>query len=414
VVIVGGGFAGLRAARALRKAPVEVTLIDRRNFHLFQPLLYQVATGALSPGDIAAPLRHILRRQRNTRVWLAEVTGVDATARRIRLHDEAVGYDTLIVAAGAGYQYFGHDEWRPLAPALKTVEEALDIRARVFSAFEAAERERDQAVRRAWLTFIIVGGGPTGVELAGALGEIAHDTLRHDFRAIDPREARIVLVEGADRVLPGYPLDLCDKAAASLVRLGVTVRTGATVVSIDPESVTVRAAGADERIATRVVLWAAGVRAAPLAALVAAATGAEVDRAGRLMVGPDLSLAGHPEIFVIGDMAHVRDDEGKPLPGVAPVAMQQGTYVANVIRRRLRGETTDAFRYRDRGSMATIGRAAAVADLGWFRFSGLPAWLVWLFVHLMYIVGFENRLLVFIQWAWSYFTWNRGARLITR
>jgi NADH dehydrogenase len=413
VVIVGGGFGGLRAARALRRAPVEVTLIDRRNFHLFQPLLYQVATGALSPGDITSPLRHILRRQRNTRVWLAEVTGVDAASRRIHLHDGAVGYDTLIVAAGAGYQYFGHDEWKPLAPALKTVEEALDIRARIFSAFEAAEREHDPALRRAWLTFVIVGAGPTGVELAGALGEIAHDTLRHDFRAIDPREARIVLVEGADRVLPGYPPDLCAKAAGSLGRLGVTIRVSTHVVGIDPGSVTVRTAGVDERIPSRVVLWAAGVRAAPLAPIVAAATGAEVDRAGRLIVGPDLSLAGHPEIFVIGDMAHARDADGNPLPGVAPVAMQQGTYVAGVIRGRLQGQAPAPFRYRDRGTMATIGRAAAVADLGWIRFAGLPAWLAWLFVHLMYIVGFENRVLVLIQWAWSYFTWNRGARLIT-
>jgi len=413
VVIVGGGFGGLQAARALRNAPVEVTLIDRRNFHLFQPLLYQVATGALSPGDIASPLRHILRRQRNARVWLAEVTGVDATSRQVLLRDGSVAYDTLIVAAGAGYQYFGHEDWRPLAPALKTVEEALDMRARIFSAVEAAERERDPAVRRAWLTFVIVGGGPTGVELAGALGEIAHDTLRHDFRTSDPRQARIVLVEGADRVLPGYPPDLCSKAATSLGRLGVTVRTGTTVVSIDPEGVTVRAAGTEERVPARVVLWAAGVRASSLAGILAAATGAEVDRSGRIVVGPDLSVAGHPGIFVIGDMAHTRDGEGRPLPGVAPVAMQQGRYVAGVLRNRLQGQATASFRYRDRGNMATIGRAAAVADLGWIHFAGLPAWLAWLFVHLMNIVGFENRVLVLVQWAWSYFTWNRGARLIT-
>jgi len=413
VVIVGGGFGGLRAARTLRGAPVEVTLIDRRNFHLFQPLLYQVATGALSPGDIASPLRHILRRQRNARVWLAEVTGIDAASRRIRLPDGEVAYDTLLVAAGAGYQYFGHDDWQPLAPGLKTVEEALDIRARIFSAFEAAEREPDEAARRAWLTFVIVGGGPTGVELAGALGEIAHDTLRHEFRAIDPREARIVLIEGAERVLPSYPADLCDKASTSLARLGVTVRTGANVVRIARDTVTVQSAGADQEIPARVVLWAAGVKAAPLAAILAAATGAPVDRAGRIVVEPDLSVAGHPEIFVIGDMAHTRDGEGKPLPGVAPVAMQQGSYVAGVIRDRLRGQATPPFRYRDRGSMATIGRAAAVADLGWIRFAGLPAWLAWLFVHLMNIVGFENRVLVLLQWAWSYLTWNRGARLIT-
>jgi NADH dehydrogenase len=413
VVIVGGGFGGLQAARALRDAPVTVTLVDRRNFHLFQPLLYQVATGALSPADITSPLRGILRRHRHTRVWLAEVRGIDASSRRLLLGDGSLPYDTLIVAAGAGYQYFGHDEWEPLAPSLKTVEEALDVRSRIFSAFEAAERERDPGARRARLTFVIVGAGPTGVELAGALGEIAHDTLRHDFRVSDPREARIVLVEGADRVLPGYRPELSARAAAALERLGVTVRPRTTVVGIDPDGVTLRAAGAEERIETRVVLWAAGVQASPLAAAVASATGAETDRMGRVIVEADLTVPGHPEIFVIGDMAHARDAEGRPLPGVAPVAVQQGRYVAAVIRDRLQGRAAAPFRYRDRGTMATIGRAAAVADLGWIRFAGLPAWLAWLFVHLINLVEFENRVLVLIQWAWSYVTWNRGARLIT-
>ncbi len=414
VVIVGGGFGGLRASRALRDAPVEVTLVDRRNFHLFQPLLYQVATGALSPGDIASPLRGILRRQRNTRVWLAEVTGFDVRGRRVVLRDGSVGYDTLVVAAGSGYQYFGRDDWQPLAPSLKSVEEALDIRRRVLGAFEAAEREADPHARAAWLTFVIVGAGPTGVELAGALAEVARDTLRHDFRAADPTAARIVLVEGAARVLPTFPPDLSAKAAAALECLGVEVRPATTVVQVDAAGVVLRGAtGEGEHLPARVVLWAAGVRASPLAAALAAATGAERVRAGRVLVGPDLTVPGHPDVFVAGDMANVRQADGVPLAGLAPVALQQGEYVARVIRARLAGGAMGPFRYRDRGTMATIGRAAAVADFGRIRVAGLPAWLAWLFIHLINLVEFENRVLVLVQWAWTYVTWNRSARLIT-
>ncbi len=413
MVIVGGGFGGLYAALSLGRVPVRVTLLDRRNFHLFQPLLYQVATGALSPANIAAPLRSILRRQRNARVLLAEVTGFDAARRRVLLRDGEVPYDFLIVAAGASHHYFGHPEWAERAPGLKTVEDATEIRRRILLAFEAAEREPAPARRAAWLTFVVVGGGPTGVELAGALAEIARHTLRHDFRTINPAEARILLVEGTERVLPPYPPVLSRKAAESLAHLGVTVVTGAVVTDIQPDRVTLRHGDASEEIAARTLLWAAGVQASPLGKALQEAAGAELDRAGRVVVGPDLTLPGHPEVFVIGDLAHCRQPDGKPLPGVAPVAMQQGRYVAQAIQARLRGETVPPFRYRDRGNMATIGRAAAVADLGWVRLSGLFAWLLWLFIHLLYVVEFENRLLVLLQWSWNYLTWNRSARLIT-
>jgi len=417
VVIVGGGFGGLYAAQALKRAPVEVTLIDRRNFHLFQPLLYQVATGGLSPGEIASPLRFVLKRQRNARVLLAEVTDVDVDARCVLLSDGAVPYDTLIVAPGARHHYFGHPEWETRAPGLKTIEDATEIRSRILFAFEVAEREPDETRRREWLTFVIVGAGPTGVELAGTLGEIANDTLRHDFRAIDPREARILLLEGTDRVLPTYPPELSAKAAASLERLGVTVRTESVVTAIDDALVTVRRGRETERVSARTVLWAAGVQASPLGRVLADRTGASLDRAGRVVVEPDLSLRGHPEIFVIGDLANYGHQTGTPLPGVAPVAMQEGRFVARLIRRRVSSPAgpreDERFRYVDRGGMATIGRAAAVAEIGPFRFSGFFAWLVWLFVHLIYLIEFDNRLLVLIQWAWNYFTRNRGARLIT-
>ena len=413
VVIVGGGFGGLHAARSLRQAPVEVTLIDRRNFHLFQPLLYQVATGGLSPANIAAPLRSLLRRQHNARVLLAEVVGVDVAERRVRLHDGDVPYDTLIVATGAGHAYFGHDQWAAVAPGLKTVEDATNIRRRILSAFEAAERETDPERLRAWLTFVIVGAGPTGMELAGAIGELARHTLRQDFRRINPGTARILLFDAAERILPSFPAALSAKAEASLRRLGVSVRTGVTVVDVQPGHVAIRDGGAEEAIAAHTVLWAAGVAASPLGKAIADATGAECDRAGRIVVQPDLTVAGHPEIFVIGDLAHLKDDEGRLLPGMAPVAMQQGQYAARLIEARLRGGTCPPFRYRDRGKMATIGRAAAVADLGWIQFSGRLAWLAWLFVHLVNIIELEDRVLVFIQWAWSYFTRNRAARLIT-
>jgi NADH dehydrogenase len=412
VVIIGGGFGGLYAAQALRRAAVDVMLVDRRNFHLFQPLLYQVATGGLSPADIASPLRYVLRRHRNTRVVLGEVRDIDLVRRRVILSDGELGYDFLIAAAGATHHYFGHDEWAMRAPGLKTVEDATGIRARILLAFETAEREPDPARRRAWLTFVVVGAGPTGVELAGALGEIANDALRHDFRSIRSSDAEIFLLEAADRVLPPYPPILSRKATRSLERLGVTVRLGASVVEIDADGVLVRSSGSEERIAARTVLWAAGVDASPLARLLARGSGAATDRNGRVVVQPDLTLPGHPDVFVIGDMAHAEQD-GALLPGVAPVAMQEGKYAAHCILARLAGKQPVPFRYRDKGQLATIGRSAAVADIRGFRFSGLLAWMAWLFIHIVYLVEFEHRLLVLVQWAWYYVTRHRGARLIT-
>jgi len=412
-VIVGGGFGGLYAAQSLRRAPVQVTLIDRRNFHLFQPLLYQVATGGLSPANIAAPLRAILGRQRNVRVLLGEAVGFDPGRRRVILRDGDVAYDTLIVATGVSHNYFGHDDWESFAPGLKTVEDATRIRSRILRAFETAERETDPDRIRAWLTFVVVGAGPTGVELAGALAEIARDTLRHDFRRIDPTKARVLLLDAVERVLPTYPADLSMKVAASLARLGVTVQTGVLVSDIRPGAVTMDHGRQTETIAAQTVLWAAGVRASSLGRALAEATGAPLDRVGRIVVEPDLTILGHPEIFIIGDLACFLHQDGQPLPGTAPVAMQQGRYVARLIEQRLHGRNLPPFRYRHRGSMATIGRAAAVADLGWLRFSGRVAWFVWLFVHLIFIVEFHNRVLVFMQWVWNYFTRNRSARLIT-
>jgi NADH dehydrogenase len=375
--------------------------------------LYQVATGGLSAANIASPLRSILKRQQNAQVLLGEVIDFDVDGRRVILREGALTYDTLIVAAGARHHYFGHPEWEEFAPSLKTVDDATAIRGRVLLAFEEAERESDPARRRSWLTFVIVGGGPTGVELAGAIGELSHHTLQNEFRTINPADARIILVEGLDRVLPTYPPTLSEKAREALGRLGVAARTETFVTDIAPDSVTVRTAGNEERIASRTVLWAAGVEASPLAARLAEAAKVSTDRAMRIVVEPDCSLRGHPEILVIGDMAHWLDPSGKPLPGVAQVAIQQGRYAARLIEARLSGRTLPPFVYRDYGTMATIGRAAAVADLGWLRFSGYPAWLAWLFIHLMSLVGHQNRLLVFVQWAWNYFTRNRSARLIT-
>jgi len=412
VVILGGGFGGLAAARALRGAPVEVTLLDRRNFHVFQPLLYQVATGGLSPADISAALRWVLRRQRNVRVLLAEATDIDTTGRRVLLTDGTVPYDTLVVATGAEPSYFGHDEWAAHAPGLKTIEDATEIRGRIYRAFEAAEREDDPTRRAAWLTFLVAGAGPTGVELAGAIAEIARRTLRDEFRTIDPATASVLLVDAADRVLPTYPDDLSRRCARSLERLGVTLRLATTVERVTETGVEVRTHGGEEWIDTRTVLWAAGVRASEMGKRLAAAVGVAQDRGGRIPVRPDLTVSGHPDIFVIGDLARCAGRDGAPLPGIAPVAMQQGRYVGRVIERRLRGGDAAPFRYVNKGELATIGRAAAVAHFGRLRFSGYPAWLLWLFVHLMYLVDFENRLLVFVQWAWNYATWNRGARLI--
>jgi len=413
IVIIGGGFGGLAAAQALKTAAVEVTLIDRRNFHLFQPLLYQVATGWLSPANIASTLRATLRRQQNARVLLAEVIDIDVKGRRVLLTDGSVEYDTLIVAAGSRHHYFGNDQWEEIAPGLKTVEDATEIRRRIFVAFEAAERESDPKKLDALLTFIIVGGGPTGVELAGALGEIANDTLRHDFRNIDPSKARILLIEGSDRILPSYPSELSERAVGFLAKLGVKADVNAVVTELYPGSVTVKRGESLERIPCRTVIWAAGVQASFLGQVLAKETGAKLDRPGRMMVEPDLTLAGYPEIFVIGDLANYSHQTGKPLPGVAPVAMQQGRYVGRILENRIAGKSAAPFHYRDRGSMAIIGRASAVAHMGRFQFAGFIAWLMWLFVHLVQLVEFENKFLVLVQWGWYYFSRNRAARLIT-
>jgi NADH dehydrogenase len=423
VVVVGGGFGGLQAALKLRRAPVEVTLVDRRNFHLFQPLTYQVATGALSPGEIAYPLRAIFKRDRNVRVVLAEVCDFDLDARQLQLRSLAgvpapasIPYDTLIVSGGSRYSYFGHDDWSEFAREVKSLESALEVRSRILSAFEAAEMELDPERRAAWLTFVVVGGGPTGVEMAGQIAELARDTLRHDFRTIDPRKGRIILVEAADRVLTSFPPSLSAKAARSLERLGATPLVDRTVVGVDGEGVTIDAGGANtERISSRTVVWAAGVTASGLAARLGELTGAERDRAGRVTTEPDLTLRDHPEVFALGDMVRVRATDGSSvvLPGVAPVAMQQGRYAAKVVRARLRGRETAPFRYRDKGNLATIGRGAAVADVNGLRLSGLIAWITWVLVHLWYLVGFQNRVLVFIRWSFSFATHGRGARLIT-
>ncbi len=413
VVVIGGGFGGLNAVQGLKGADVHVTLVDRRNFHLFQPLLYQVATAALSPGNIASPLRAILRRQHNASVLLGEVSGFDLARRRVLLQDGELPYDTLVIATGSRHAYFGHTDWERFAPGLKTIEDALDIRRRIFTAYEAAEREPDPARRRAWLTFVVVGGGPTGVELAGALREIAALVVRDNYQHVDPREIRVLLIEMSDRVLPPYAPALSARARRQLERLGVTVRTGAKVTALDDASVMIEADGAAEVIPAHTILWAAGVQASGLGRALCTQADCQTDRAGRVAVEPDLTVPGHAEVFVIGDLALFAHQGDRPLPGVAPVAMQQGDYVAKAIRARLAGRPVAAFRYRDKGSMATIGRAAAIAQIGPLRLSGYPAWLAWLFVHLLYIVEFDNRLLILVQWAWNYFTRNRGARLIT-
>ena len=413
VVIIGGGFGGLAAAQALRRADVDVTLIDRRNFHLFQPLLYQVATGALSPANIAAPLRSVLRRQKNTKVILGEVTGFDLPAKAVLIGDQRVPFDSLIVAAGAINNYFGKPEWEANAPGLKSVEEATEIRTRVLSAFEAAERLGEGKDRNKYLTFVVVGGGATGVEMAGAVAELAHHTLRKDFRTLDPAKARIVLVEGHDRLLTPYHPKLSARAAESLQRMGVEVWTSAKVKDIQPDYVLVEKDGRHARIDTATVIWGAGVRASPLGKMLGDATGAQVDKGGRVTVQPDLTIPGHPNIYVIGDMAAAMSN-GKPVPGVAQGAMQEGKFAAAAIRKRLAGQAdVGAFTYRDKGNMATIGRNAAVAEIGWLRLSGFIAWLAWLFVHLVYLINFTNRILVLFQWFYNYLTRNRSARLIT-
>jgi NADH dehydrogenase len=420
---VGGGFGGLQAVRRLRHAQVDVTLIDRRNFHLFQPLVYQVATGALSAGEISSPLRGIFKDDENVRVLLGEVTGLDLAARQVIVDGlpnggdaRKIAYDSLVVAGGSSYSYFGHEEWRRFAPEVKSLESALDVRRRILTAFEAAEVEPDPARRDAWLTFAVVGAGPTGVELAGQIAEIARDTLQGDFRAIDTRAARILLIERDDRVLPLFPPKLSNRAARALEGLGVTPLTGRAVVAIDEESVTVAgdAGEESERFPARTVVWAAGVIASEIASALAAESGAALDRAGRVAVGPDLTLPGHPEVIALGDMVQVHDSEGRPLhlPGVAPVAMQQGRYAARAVTTRLRGEEPPPFHYVDKGNLATIGRAKAVADIKGLQLSGFIAWLTWLFVHLFYLIGLQNRILVFIRWTFSFVTRGRGARII--
>jgi NADH dehydrogenase len=417
VVIVGGGFGGLYAAKNLAHMPVQVTVLDRRNFHLFQPLLYQVATGALSPANIAAPLRGILKGQPNVEVLLAEVTGIDVAKRCVTCsdgdHTHNIPYDTLIVATGVTHAYFGHDQWEQYAPGLKSIEDATRIRGSVLVAFEAAERESDPRVIEEWLTFVIVGGGPTGVELAGALAEIARYTLKGNFHRINPARAKILLLEGADRVLPPYPPQLSEKAAESLRKMGVTVMTSTMVTDVQPDCVIVKHGDKTEEIHTHTILWAAGVQASPLGKILGDATGVPLDRAGRVTVQPDLTLPGHPEIFVIGDLANYTHQTGKPLPGVAQVAMQQGSYAASLIDARLKDKTIKPFHYLDKGNMATIGRASAVADLGRIKLTGYLGWWAWLTIHLIYLIEFENRTLVLLQWAWNYFTRNRAARLIT-
>ncbi len=413
IVIIGGGFGGLYAAKRLKNAPVEVTLIDRRNHHLFQPLLYQVATGALSPADIATPLRALLKNQRNAHFLLGEVIDFDVANKQVILRDGVVGYDKLIVAAGSGMNYFGNNQWMAQAPGLKSIEDATEIRRRILMAFEAAERTNNREKVRAWLTFVVIGGGPTGVEMAGALAEIAHETLRHEFSSINPSDARIVLVQSGERILPTYPPDLSAKAAAALERLGVEVRTGLRVTDVRERGVTVSSPDGTEFVPARTVLWTAGVQASPLGKALAEAAGAVVDRGGRVVVNSDLSLPGHPDIFVVGDLAHFEHQTGEPLPGVAQVAIQQGRYVGDLIARRAAGGQTPPFVYRDLGNMATIGRGKAVADLGRVRLTGWLAWQIWMFIHLMYQMDVENRVLVFIQWLWNFVTRGRSALLIT-
>jgi len=415
VIIVGGGFGGLCAAQALKSAPVEVTLIDRRNYHLFQPLLYQVATGSLSPGEIAAPLRSVLSRQKNTRVLLGDVLDLDPVAKSVLLADgERFEYDSLIIASGSQSSYYGHDGWQHWAPGLKSVEEAINIRHKILYAFEVAERISDPALRREWLTFVIVGAGATGVEMAGAIGEIARQTLKSDFRAIHPEEAQIILLDGAPRLLMPFPEDLAQKAQRSLAKLGVQVKTGALVKDIDREGVTLEIGNRTDRLLSRTVIWAGGVTVGPLGKTLAKRTNAETDRGGRIKVGSNLTIANFPDIYVVGDLALSLDANGNPLGGVAQVAMQQGTYAAKAIVRKIQGKPEQKpFKYFDKGNLAVIGRAAAVANVFGVHMSGLPAWIVWAFIHLMYIVEFQSRIVVFVQWAIQDLTFSRGARIIT-
>ncbi len=413
VVILGGGFGGLYAAKRLSKLGVRVTLVDKRNFHLFQPLLYQVAAGWLSPGEIASPLRMVLNRYKNTYVYQAVVTDILPEEKTVVLKDGKLTYDTLIVATGSYHHYFGHDEWEKDAPGLKTVEDALEMRRKILLSFEAAEREPDLNIQREWMTFLIVGAGPTGVELAGTIGELARTTLKNDFRNIDTRQTCIVLVEGQDHVLPTYPEELSKKAEESLGSLGVTIRLNTLVTKIDGNTVHVLRNGVPEAIQSRTILWTAGVKASFLGKVLEERAGAGLDGGGRVIVAPDLSIPGRPDIFVIGDLANFSHQGGAPLPGVAPVAMQEGSYVAGLIADRLAGKETKDFRYFNKGNLAVIGRNVAVADIGKLKLSGFPAWLIWALVHISYLIEFDNKVMVLFQWAWNYFTRRRGVRLIT-
>lgn len=413
VVIVGGGFGGLYTAKALKKANVNVTLIDKRNFHLFQPLLYQVATGTLSPADISAPLRSVFSKSKNTKVLLGEVNDIDPKAQQVILGDEVVPYDTLIVATGVNHSYFGKDNWKEFAPGLKTVEDAIEMRRQIFSAFEAAEKETDPEKRRALLTFVIVGGGPTGVELSGAIAELAYQTLTEDFRSINTSEARILLLQGGDRILPHISPELSKVAAESLQKLGVAVYTNTRVTNIENNIVTFKQGDEFTEITSKTILWAAGVQGSPMGKALAKSTGVECDRSGRVIVEPDLSIKGYNNIFVVGDLGNFSHQNGKPLPGVAPVAKQQGEYVAKLIKRRLQGETLPQFRYNDVGTLAMIGQNLAVVDLGLVKLKGFIAWLFWLVIHIYFLIEFDTKVVVAIQWGWNYITRNRRSRLIT-
>ncbi|BCL38456.1 NAD(P)/FAD-dependent oxidoreductase [Nostoc sp. MS1] len=413
VVIVGGGFGGLYTAKTLNTANVNITLIDKRNFHLFQPLLYQVATGTLSPGDISSPLRAVLRKSKNTQVLLGEVKDIDPKGQKVILDDQVVHYDTLVVATGANHSYFGKDNWKDIAPGLKTVEDAIEIRRRIFSAFEAAERTNDPEIRRSLLTFVIVGAGPTGVELSGAIAELAYKTLKEDFRNIDTSETKILLLQGGDRILPHIAPELSQVAQESLESLGVIIHTNTRVTNIENDTVTFKQDGEIRQIPSKTILWAAGVKASPMGQILAERTGVECDHAGRVIVEPDLTVRDYKNIFVVGDLGNFSHQNGKPLPGVAPVAKQQGEYVAKLIKRRLKNRTLPEFRYSDVGSLAMIGQNLAVVDLGFIKLQGFLAWVFWLLVHIYFLIEFDTKILVVFQWAWNYITRNRRSRLIT-
>lgn len=413
VVIVGGGFGGLYAAKGLNAANVNVTLIDKRNFHLFQPLLYQVATGTLSPSDISAPLRSVFKKSKNTKVLLGEVNNIDPKAQQVFLGDEVVPYDTLIVATGANHSYFGKENWEKVAPGLKSVEDAIEMRRQIFGAFEAAEKETNPEIRRAFLTFVIVGGGPTGVELAGAIAELAHKTLKEDFRSINTSETKILLLQGGPRILPHIAPELSKSAAVALQKLGVELHTHTRVTNIESDIVTFKKGNEFTEVTSKTILWAAGVQGSPMGKVLAESTGVECDYSGRVIVEPDLSIEGYDNIFVIGDLANFSHQDSKVLPGVAPVAKQQGEYVGKLIQRRLKGHTLPQFHYNDVGSLAMIGQNLAVVDLGFIKLTGFLAWAFWLLVHIYFLIEFDTKFLVVFQWAWNYITRNRRSRLIT-